>query len=128
MIKDMDNEDLIAFENQQNNNRNNTAPPGGQEASSTTQQYQSEIGRLQKLPGFQRLKKQLIVNLMTAPPDVTHKNIRVDSYNISIPPTPICLTLPYLPHPYTHILYLPHSPHPYLYHHPYLPHPCAHNF
>ena len=30
----------------------------------------SEIGRLQKLPGYQRLRKQLIANLMTSPPGI----------------------------------------------------------
>ena len=44
--------------------------------------FHQEIGRLQKLPGYPRLKKQLIVNLMTAPPDITHKNIRVYVYLI----------------------------------------------
>eukprot|EP00596_Hydrurales_sp_CCMP1899_P005793 CAMPEP_0119046488 /NCGR_PEP_ID=MMETSP1177-20130426/46977_1 /TAXON_ID=2985 /ORGANISM="Ochromonas sp, Strain CCMP1899" /LENGTH=219 /DNA_ID=CAMNT_0007019717 /DNA_START=200 /DNA_END=859 /DNA_ORIENTATION=- len=38
---------------------------------------QSEMGKLRTLPGFNRLKKQLIVNLMTAHPDLTQRNVRI---------------------------------------------------
>jgi hypothetical protein len=38
----------------------------------------SEFGRLQRLPGYSRLQRQLFYNLMTARPDVSHQNIRID--------------------------------------------------
>lgn len=39
----------------------------------------SESARLRKLPGFSRLQKQLWVNLMSAQPDSTPRNIRIPS-------------------------------------------------
>jgi len=39
----------------------------------------SEVAWLQKLPGYTRVRKQLFQNLMTATPDLTKQNIRVDS-------------------------------------------------
>ena len=38
----------------------------------------SEFGRLQRLPGYSRLQRQLFFNLMTARPDVSQQNIRID--------------------------------------------------
>lgn len=38
----------------------------------------SEFGRLQRLPGYSRLQRQLFYNLMTARPDVSQQNIRID--------------------------------------------------
>jgi hypothetical protein len=40
---------------------------------------QSEIGKIRKLPGYQRLQRQLFVNLMSARQDVTDKNVRIYS-------------------------------------------------
>lgn len=42
----------------------------------------SEIGRLQKLPGYSRLQRQLFFNLMSARPDTTDKNVRIISADI----------------------------------------------
>jgi hypothetical protein len=42
----------------------------------------SEIGRLQKLPGYSRLQRQLFFNLMSARPDTTDKNVRIISTDI----------------------------------------------
>jgi hypothetical protein len=38
----------------------------------------SEFSRMQKLPGYSRLQRQLFFNLMTAQPDITQRNIRVE--------------------------------------------------
>lgn len=38
----------------------------------------SEFGRLQRLPGFARMQKQLFFNMMTARQDVSGQNIRVE--------------------------------------------------
>lgn len=38
----------------------------------------SEFARLQRLPGFSRLQRQLFYNLMTARPDVSQQNIRIE--------------------------------------------------
>jgi hypothetical protein len=37
----------------------------------------SEFARLQRLPGFSRMQRQLFFNMMTARPDVSDQNIRV---------------------------------------------------
>ena len=74
--------------------------------------FHQEIGRLQKLPGYPRLKKQLIVNLMTAPPDITHKNIRVYVYLILYQFIQCIYATSYTYH------HLPHA---------YVPYVCTHN-
>ena len=38
---------------------------------------QSETSRLHKLPGYNRLQKQLFINLMSATPDCSDRNVRV---------------------------------------------------
>ena len=38
----------------------------------------SEFTRLQRLPGYSRLQRQLFYNLMTARPDISSQNIRID--------------------------------------------------
>jgi hypothetical protein len=48
-----------------------SAASGGNDAN-------SEFGRLQRLPGYSRLQRQLFYNLMTARPDVSQQNIRID--------------------------------------------------
>jgi hypothetical protein len=40
----------------------------------------SEFGRLQRLPGFSRMQRQLFFNLMTAKPDISDGNIRIDNF------------------------------------------------
>lgn len=39
----------------------------------------SEIGRIRKLPGYQRLQRQLFINLMSAKQDMTERNVRIYS-------------------------------------------------
>lgn len=46
--------------------------------SGTAADANSEFGRLQRLPGFARMQKQLFFNMMTARQDVSGQNIRVD--------------------------------------------------
>lgn len=41
----------------------------------------SEFGRLQRLPGYSRLQRQLYFNLMTARPDNSDMNMRVENVN-----------------------------------------------
>lgn len=41
----------------------------------------SETSRLHKLPGYNRLQKQLFLNLMSAPPDTSSANVRVKTQN-----------------------------------------------
>lgn len=47
-------------------------------AASGSNDTNSEFGRLQRLPGYSRLQRQLFFNLMTARPDVTQQNIRIE--------------------------------------------------
>lgn len=49
-----------------------------QSAASGSNDANSEFGRLQRLPGYSRLQRQLFYNLMTARPDVSQQNIRID--------------------------------------------------
>mmetsp|Transcript_14047 Transcript_14047/g.21000 ORF Transcript_14047/g.21000 Transcript_14047/m.21000 type:complete len:617 (-) Transcript_14047:179-2029(-) len=42
----------------------------------------SETSRLHKLPGYNRLQKQLFMNLMTAVPDCSEKNVRVPAAQV----------------------------------------------
>lgn len=46
----------------------------------------SEFARLQRLPGYSRLQRQLFYNLMTARPDVSAQNIRIDNVGKVKPP------------------------------------------
>lgn len=47
-------------------------------ASGANGEAHSEFARLQRLPGYSRMKRQLFFNLMTARPDVSDSNIRID--------------------------------------------------
>jgi hypothetical protein len=47
-----------------------------------TAETTSETSRLHKLPGYHRLEKQLFINLMSAVPDSSEKNIRVQPVRI----------------------------------------------
>eukprot|EP01034_Spumella_vulgaris_P025047 gene25047-31457_t len=47
-------------------------------ASGVSGEAHSEFARLQRLPGYARMKRQLFYNLMTARPDVSEQNIRID--------------------------------------------------
>jgi hypothetical protein len=63
LLKDATQDDLAIISQQSNaggNNDNN-----------------SEFARLQRLPGFSRMQRQLFFNMMTARPDVSDQNIRV---------------------------------------------------
>jgi hypothetical protein len=46
----------------------------------------SEFGRLQRLPGFARLQRMLFYNLMTARPDISAQNIRIEHIGKTKPP------------------------------------------
>jgi hypothetical protein len=64
MLKEATTEDLASIGQQNGSN-------------SSSDGVLSEMDRLQKLPGYDRLLKQLFYNLMTARPDVSDTNIRV---------------------------------------------------
>jgi hypothetical protein len=49
-----------------------------QSATSGVSEAHSEFARLQRLPGYARMKRQLFFNLMTARPDVSEQNIRIE--------------------------------------------------
>lgn len=49
-----------------------------QSAAGGNSDARSEFARLQRLPGYSRMKRQLFFNLMTAKPDVSEQNIRVE--------------------------------------------------
>lgn len=68
MLKDATPEDLASMAAVQDYSRRGS----GGAADST-----SESSRLHKLPGYSRLHKQLFVNLMSAVPDESPRNIRV---------------------------------------------------
>jgi hypothetical protein len=55
---------------------------------------QSETSRLHKLPGYNRLQKQLFVNLMSATPDSSDRNVRVKPVVRAIDADPATLTDP----------------------------------
>lgn len=63
LLKDATPDDL-AMMTQQNG-------PGNSDAN-------SEFSRLQRLPGFARMQRQLFFNMMTARPDVSDQNVRID--------------------------------------------------
>ncbi len=65
LLKDATPDDLAVMSQQSN------APSNNAEAN-------SEFGRLQRLPGFSRMQRQLFFNLMTAKPDVSEGNIRIE--------------------------------------------------
>lgn len=48
-----------------------------------TAETTSETSRLHKLPGYHRLEKQLFFNLMSAVPDTSDKNIRVQPSKVT---------------------------------------------
>lgn len=62
LLKEATVEDLAAMSSQQ---------------SASGPDQQSEIVRLQKLPGFSRLQRQLFFNLMSARPDTSDSNVRI---------------------------------------------------
>jgi hypothetical protein len=70
MLKDATPDDLAIMSQQQS-------------ASGTTSSSDanSEFSRLQRLPGFSRLQRQLFFNMMTARPDMSEQNIRIDQNN-----------------------------------------------
>ena len=49
-----------------------------QSAAGVNGEAHSEFARLQRLPGYSRMKRQLFFNLMTARPDVSTTNIRIE--------------------------------------------------
>ena len=67
MLKDATADDLQAISAQSS-------------ANASSNDSTSEVGRLQKLPGFARLQKQLFYNLMSARPDSSNTNIRVNAF------------------------------------------------
>lgn len=76
MMKDATPEDL-AFLSQQNSS--SSSGQGGTGAGgSTGTDSQSEVGKLQTLPGYSRLQRTLFYNLMSARPDISDKNIRIN--------------------------------------------------
>ena len=71
IIKDATPDDLALLTANTTQNKNE------KESGSTAEQ--SEICKIRKLPGYQRLQRQLFVNLMSARQDVTDKNVRIYS-------------------------------------------------
>lgn len=69
LLKDATPDDLALMSMPSNNSSSNS---GGSDS-------QSEFDRLQRLPGYSRLQKQLFYNLMTAKPDNSVYNIRIDA-------------------------------------------------
>jgi hypothetical protein len=67
LLKDATPDDLAVMSQQSN--------------SSSNAEANSEFGRLQRLPGFSRMQRQLFFNLMTAKPDISDGNIRIDQTN-----------------------------------------------
>lgn len=49
-----------------------------QQTTSQADATNSEYGRLQRMPGFTRMQRQLFFNLMTARPDMTGQNVRIE--------------------------------------------------
>jgi hypothetical protein len=68
MLKEATTEDLASIGQQ---------GAGNSSSSATAEGQLSEMDRLQKLPGYDRLQRQLFYNLMTARPDISDVNIRV---------------------------------------------------
>eukprot|EP01031_Cornospumella_fuschlensis_P034433 gene34433-41675_t len=73
LLKDATPDDL-AMMSQQSNGAAASAGQSGQAGNEAN----SEYGRLTRLPGFSRMQRQLFFNLMTAKPDVSEHNIRID--------------------------------------------------
>lgn len=71
IIKDATPDDLALLTANTTQNKN--------EKESGSAAEQSEICKIRKLPGYQRLQRQLFVNLMSARQDVTDKNVRIYS-------------------------------------------------
>lgn len=70
LLKDATPDDLALMSMPSNSSSSNSS--GGSDS-------QSEFDRLQRLPGYSRLQKQLFYNLMTAKPDNSTYNIRIDA-------------------------------------------------
>ena len=80
MMKDATSDDLLYLNQLTNNSNNNNTSNNNNSMNcpnNNNENNTSEIGKLQKLPGYNKLRKQLFYNLMTASPDITHQNIRV---------------------------------------------------
>jgi hypothetical protein len=58
-----------------------------QAASGGNNDTNSEFARLQRLPGFSRLQRQLFFNMMTAKPDTSDQNIRIQNIKPKKPHT-----------------------------------------
>lgn len=67
LLKDATPDDLAMISQQ-----NNASAASGSESTN------SEFSRLQRLPGFSRMQRQLFYNMMTARPDVTDMNVRIE--------------------------------------------------
>lgn len=65
LLKDATQDDLAIISQQ-----SATAAGGGADTN-------SEFARLQRLPGFSRMQRQLFFNMMTARPDISDQNIRI---------------------------------------------------
>ncbi|RYG69818.1 hypothetical protein EON64_01770 [archaeon] len=74
LLKDATPDDL-AMMSQQSNGAGASAGQSGQAGGN---EANSEYGRLTRLPGFSRMQRQLFFNLMTAKPDISEHNIRID--------------------------------------------------
>lgn len=70
MLKEATAEDLASIGRGQGTGATNVVASAGEGII-------SELDRLQKLPGYDRLQKQLFYNLMAARPDVTDQNVRI---------------------------------------------------
>lgn len=82
LLKDATPEDLALMSQQSSalssstttaGNNSNSGSGGGNSGDAS-----SEFSRLQRLPGYSRLQRQLFFNLMTARPDISNQNIRID--------------------------------------------------
>lgn len=75
LLKDATPDDLAMISQQQQQQSNAvTASNGG-----TSEATNSEFNRLQRLPGFSRMQRQLFYNMMTARPDISDQNVRIDN-------------------------------------------------
>lgn len=75
IIKDATPDDLAAL----TTNNTSSKQESKQDKENHSQDVNSEIGRIRKLPGYQRLQRQLFVNLMSAKQDITERNVRIYS-------------------------------------------------
>lgn len=78
LLKDATPDDLALISNNSSSSTSTSSANSGN-SGNINENNLSEFGRLQRLPGFSRLQKQLFYNMMTAKLDTSYQNIRVDT-------------------------------------------------